>query len=230
MDVISTSMTHLLRQVRQRRGVEFFSTIHSMELSDIPDRLRLLRRSQADLARALKLDPSSLTKTIKGARRVQPAEVIEIEKFFGEKLSISTTEAAPQAPRRRTTPAKIPVYGYAAAGSDDRIAYADSQVIDYLDPPPFWRGGDDLAYVRLTGESMEPRYFSGEIVPVRLNLPPAKGQDCLIEFNDNTALVKTYQGQRDGRIFAEQYNERRGLDFDATSVRALHTIWKPGMI
>jgi phage repressor protein C with HTH and peptisase S24 domain len=188
-----------------------------------------MRRSQADLARALDLDPSSLTKTIKGARRVQPAEVIQIEKFFGEKLSVSTTEAAPIAPRRRT-PSKIPVYGYAAAGGDDRIAYADSQVIDYLDPPPFWRGGEDLAYVRLTGESMEPRYFSGEIVPVRLNLPPAKGQDCLIEFNDSTALVKTYQGQRDGRIFAEQYNERRGLDFDASSVRALHTIWKPGMI
>lgn len=189
-----------------------------------------MRRSQADLARALELDPSSLTKTLKGARRVQPAEVIQIEKFFGEKLEISIAESAPQTPRRRVTPSKIPVYGYAAAGDAERIAYADSQIIDYLDPPPFWRGGDDLAYVRLVGDSMEPRYFSGEIVPVRLNLPPAKGQDCLIEFNDSTALVKTYQGQRDGRIFAEQYNERRAMDFDAASVRALHTIWKPGMI
>jgi phage repressor protein C with HTH and peptisase S24 domain len=199
-----------------------------MELSDIPARLATMRRSQADLARHLNLDPSSLTKTIKGDRRVQPAEVIQIEQFFGEKLSVSTT-AAPRT-MRRTTPTKIPVYGYAAAGGDERIAYADGQVIDYLDPPPFWRGGEDLAYVRLVGDSMEPRYFSGEIVPVRLNLPPAKGQDCLIEFNDSTALVKTYQGRREGRIFAEQYNERRGLDFDATSIRALHTIWKPGMI
>lgn len=199
-----------------------------MELSDIPSRLRVLRRSQADLARHLELDPSSLTKTIKGARRVQPAEIIKIEQYFGEKLSVSIT--APVAPRRRLTPSKIPVYGYAAAGSEDRISYADSQVIDYLDPPPFWRGGEDLAYVRLVGESMEPRYFSGEIVPIRLNLPPAKGQDCLIEFRDDTALVKTYQGQRDGVVFAEQYNERKALSFDASSVRALHTVWKPGMI
>lgn len=208
--------------------MEFFSTMSGMEISDIPTRLRVMRRSQADLARHLNLDPSSLTKTIKGDRRVQPAEVVQIEQFFGEKLSVSIT--APLSPRRRTTPHKIPVYGYAAAGDSERIAYADDHVIDYLDPPPFWRGGEDLAYVRLVGDSMEPRYFSGEIVPVRLNLPPAKGQDCLIEFADNTALVKTYQGQRDGRIFAEQYNERRQMDFDATSVRALHTIWKPGMI
>lgn len=199
-----------------------------MELSDIPTRLKLMRRSQADLARHLKLDPSSLTKTIKGDRRVQPAEVIEIEKFFGEKLSVTVT--APEQPRRRAAPTKIPVYGYAAGSDGDRIAYADNQIIDYLDPPPFWRGGEDLAYVRLTGESMWPRYFSGEIVPVRLHLPPGRGQDCLIEFNDDTALVKTYQGQKDGRVFAEQYNEQKTLSFDASSVRALHTIWKPGMI
>lgn len=208
--------------------MEFFSTLHGMEISDIPGRLRQMNRSQADLARHLSLDPSSLTKTIKGDRRVQPAEVVQIEQFFGEKLSVAVT--APVQIRRRATPTKIPVYGYAAGGDDDRIAYADDHVIDYLDPPPFWRGGDDLAYVRLTGESMEPRYFSGEVVPVRLNLPPAKGQDCLIEFTDSTALVKNYQGRRDGRIFAEQYNERKTLDFLATTVRALHTIWKPGMI
>ncbi|GAW42445.1 Peptidase S24-like protein [Brevundimonas sp. SH203] len=201
-----------------------------MELSDIPDRLRLMRRSQADLARTLDLDPSSLTKTIKGVRRVQPAEAIEIEKFFGEKLSISVTETAPQTPRRKATPTKIPVYGYAAAGQGERIAYADSHIIDYLDPPPFWRGGDDLAYVRLVGESMEPRYFSGEIVAVRLNLPPAKGSDCLIEFTDGTAKIKTYQGQRDGRVFASQYNPDQSLSYEAATVAALHSVWKPGMI
>lgn len=199
-----------------------------MDLSDIPARLRMMRRSQADLARHLQLDPSSLTKTLKGDRRVQPAEVIKIEEYFGERLDVTRT--APVTPRRKATPAKIPVYGYAAAGDGERIAYTDNQVIDYLDPPPFWRGGDDLVYVRLVGDSMEPRYFSGEIVPVRLNLPPAKGQDCLIEFHDDTAMVKTYQGQRDGQVFCEQYNERRGLNFQATSVRALHTIWKPGLV
>lgn len=198
-----------------------------MELTDIPSRLRLMRRSQADLARHLDLDPSSLTKTIKGARRVQPAEIIEIEKFFGEKLTFNAV--APVAPRKKAPPSRIPVYGYAAAGGE-RIAYADSQVIDWLEPPPFWKGGDDLVYVRLIGDSMEPRYFSGEIVPVRINIPPAKGNDCLIEFSDDTALVKTYQGTRDGRVFVEQYNERRVLDFDAASVRAVHTVWKPGLI
>lgn len=199
-----------------------------MELEDIPARLKTLNRSQAELARHLELDPSSLTKTLKRLRRVQPDEKLKIEAFFGEKLSLDIT--APATPRRKAGLLKIPVYGYAAAGGEDRIAYAENTVLDYFDPPPFWSGAGDLIYVRLVGESMVPRYFSGEVLPVRLNVPPARDTDCLIEFHDNTALVKTYKGMRDGKLFAMQYNEMRELAFEASRVRALHSVWRPGML
>lgn len=199
-----------------------------MEIEDIPARLRLMKRSQADLARHIDLDPSSLTKTLKRLRRVQPDELTKIENFFGEKLSID--HIAPATPRRRQVPNKIAVYGYAAAGGEDRIAYAESEILDWFEPPPFWNGAGDLIYVRLIGESMWPRYFSGEVLPVRLNVPPAKGSDALIEFHDATALVKTYQGQRDGFVFAEQYNLAKEIKFEGTKVRGLHSIWKPGML
>lgn len=201
-----------------------------MELTDIPLRLRAMRRSQADLARVLQLDPSSLVKTIKGKRRVQAAEIAAIETFFGERLDLVAAHQAPTAPRRRVIPNKIPLYGFAAAGGGDRIAYADDRVLDWIEPPPFWNGTGDLIYVRLVGESMEPRYFSGEIVPVRLNLPPGKGQDCLIEFSDGSAVIKTYEGQRDGKVYAKQYNEPKIVPFEGAHVRALHTVWKPGLI
>lgn len=198
-----------------------------MNLSDIPTRLKVMRRPQAELARHLNLDPSSLVKTIKGDRRVQPAEVVAIEAFFGEKLDLAVT--APHPTRRRIVPDRIPVYGYAAAGGDDRIAYTDDQVLDYFEPPPGWRGGDDLFYVRIVGESMYPRYFSGEVIAIRRKMPPARGQDCLIEFSDNTALIKTYEGQREGKVFARQYNDEKTLAFEGASVRALHAVWKPGL-
>lgn len=199
-----------------------------MDLSDIPSRLRVLRRSQADLARHLGLDPSSLTKTIHGKRRVTPPEVAKIEAFLGERLAVTMT--APLGARRIQRPTKTPVYGYAAAGGEDRIAYADDQVLEYFDPPPFWNGSGELIYIRLVGDSMEPRYFSGEVVPVRLNLPPAKGQDALVLFNDATAVLKTYVGQNAGKVFVRQYNAPKEIIYEGSSVRSLSAVLKPGML
>lgn len=231
MDIISMSMAEVLRANSSTTwsGKKFHS--RRMLLSDIPDRLKLLRRSQADLARHLELDPSSLTKTLKGERRVQPAERVRIEAYFGEKLDLEVTATAPGASRRRPVPQKIPVYGYAALGSDEAVAYAEDRVLDYLDPPPFWNGAGNVIYIRIIGESMYPRYFSGEIVPIRLDLPPARGQDCLVELADDTALVKTYQGQRDGQVWVQQYgDDPRTYGIEATRVRKLHAVWKPGMV
>lgn len=211
-------------------GKNFHSS--RMLLSDIPTRLRVMRRSQADLARHLELDPSSLTKTIKGDRRVQPSEVVQIERFFGEKLDLELSETSPATLRRRAQPTKIPVYGYAGLGAEDAIAFAEDRVLDYLDVPPFWNGNGTLIYVRLIGDSMAPRYFSGEIVPVRLDLPPARGQDALIELVDHdAAILKTYQGQRDGQVWLQQYgDEPKTYAIEATKVRKLHTVWRPGMV
>src|SRR5258708_3827813 len=111
-------MPEVLRQSDQWRRAEKISTLAAMDIREIPGRLRQMRRSQADLARHLGLDPSSLTKTIKGDRRVQPTELIKLEAFFGERLEVASI--APQTPRRHGRLTKIPVYGYAAAGNDER--------------------------------------------------------------------------------------------------------------
>lgn len=103
-------------------------------------------------------------------------------------------------------------------------------MLEYFDPPPFWNGSGELIYIRLVGDSMEPRYFSGEVVPVRLNLPPAKGQDALVLFNDATAVLKTYVGQNAGKVFVRQYNAPKEIIYEGSSVRSLSAVLKPGML
>jgi phage repressor protein C with HTH and peptisase S24 domain len=201
-----------------------------MELRDIPGRLKAMNRSQADLARHLNLDPSSLTKTLKGERNVQAAEVSRIEDFFGDRLLLPDAPARLIGPRRSYAPRKIPVYGYAAAGSEDRVAFADNRVLEWREPPPFWSGAGELVYVRLIGDSMEPRYFDGEVVPVRFGVTPAKNEDCLIEFNDNTVLIKTFGGRVGTTILARQYHPRQELKLEATRIRSLHAVWRPSLI
>lgn len=203
-----------------------------MKISDLRGRLKLLGKSQADLARALdNLDPSTMSKLLddNGSRRVQAHEIPKIEAFFGERLELDgAPEPASFAPRRQVQK-RVPVYGY-AAGGEDRIAYAEDRVLEWREPPPLWNGSGYLAYVRLGGTSMEPRYFAGELAPVLLGVEPGRGQDCLIEFMNSTALIKTYMGRKVDRLMAHQYNPARDLTFALTDVRAVHAIWRPGLI
>lgn len=118
---------------------------------------------------------------------------------------------------------RLPVFGYAAAGGDDRIATNEGRILDWMDLPMGMELGPGEWFVVVTvGSSMEPRIFPGEPQIVRRDHPPSRGKDVVVEFADGTAVIKTYKGQRDGKVFVEQYNPPRELSYDATSVRALH--------
>ena len=212
----------------QLRHEDNLSMLPRMDISDLPQRLERAGFNQAALARFMGLDPASLSKTIKGQRQLKANELVKIEEFFasngGGEGEASVT---PMAPRRRTPQARIPVYGYAAAGGEERIAFNSGQVVDWLDPPPMWNGTGDLIAIRILGDSMEPRLFAGEMVLAQVGLPPARDRDCVIEMADGSALVKTYKGQRDGQVFAHQFNPDRQVAIPATQVRALHAIiWR----
>lgn len=196
------------------------SRLAVVDPKDIPERLRRAGRRQSDLARYLSLDPSSLTKTIKGDRRLKADELVKIEEFFGDEPAPTST--ASRRPQRR-----IPVYGYAAAGGDERIAFNSGNIIDFIDPPPLWNGAGDLVALRVLGDSMTPRLFEGEMVVAQVNLPPLRGQDCVIEMNDGSALVKTYRGIKGRVIEAEQWNPQQAVIVDKERAKAVHAIiWR----
>lgn len=202
------------------------SSLAVVDPKDIPDRLARHGRSQSELARYLNLDPSSLTKTIKGSRRMKADEMLKIDDFFGGRdTDVGAVETL--STRRRGGPRRIPVYGYAAAGGADILAFNSGQVIDFIDPPPLWNGTGDLVAIRVLGESMEPRLFEGEMVIAQIDLPPIKGSDCIIEMSDGTAVVKTYRGASSGSIDATQWNPGKSLQYDRNRVKGLHAvIWR----
>ncbi len=128
------------------------------------------------------------------------------------------------APRPTTL---IPLLGYAAAGGGDRIAWALDRPLDWVEAPPIRDSDVEVVAIRVAGDSMEPRLFSGEMIYVGLNLAPARGGDCVIEFRDETALVKSYYGRKDQMIFAHQYNPEEQLKFPESSVKGLHAVlWR----
>ena len=78
--------------------------------------------------------------------------------------------------------------------------------------------------VRVPGDTMEPRLYSGEIVIVARDVPPSRNSDCLIEFLDGTAIVKQYRGQRDGVIFLWQYNPEQEIRLTSTSIKSVSAV------
>lgn len=166
------------------------------------------------------------TKAQKGDKQQELSEsqARVAREFFGQ-----APEAPPTARDGRTASrTRLPVYGYAAAaeGADgERVALNEGNIIDWLElPMGIVLGPGEYFVVRPLGSSMEPRIFPGEPLVVRRNFPPARGADCIIEFGDGSGVVKSYKGQRDGRVFAEQFNPAKGVDYDAASVRAVHAV------
>lgn len=182
------------------------------------------RGAQTRLARALGMDTSYLSRKLKTRGDLSLREVRKIEAFLKDEPESldGLTEPAVQFMHR----GQLKVFGYAATSDGDRIALASDRVLDTLQLPTGMDLDPDEYFVVLPiGSSMEPRIFAGEPQVVRRDYPPARDKKCLIEFNDGTAVIKAYRGQKDGRVFAEQYNPPKVVDYDATAVKTIHAIW-----
>lgn len=193
-------------------------------MDDIKTRLAQSGRKQSELARHLGMDPSLLSRMLKGRRHLRADEMTKIEGFF---------ETGPEYDpglRPNGRPAqfgRVPVYGYAAAGGEDRIAFNEGRAIDWIEGPPLWRGSGELIAVRVIGSSMEPRLFQGEMVVAQARLQPARGQDCIVEFSDGSGLVKTFCSIKDGFFLCRQWNPDKEVRVAVASVKALHAvIWR----
>lgn len=182
-----------------------------MKPADIKARLERTGRRHSALASHLGIKKDSMSRLLNGEREITHDEVVAIERFFSE-----DTQSGPKF-------VEIPVFGYAAAGGEDRVAIANDTELDRLKVPEGLTKGDMMA-IRVAGDSMEPRLFSGEVVIVGRNVPPERDRDCVVEFRDGTAVVKQYQGQREGHIFLRQFNPDREVRYEATKVRAVHAV------
>lgn len=78
-----------------------------MSLDWISKRLTSVGRSQADLARALKVDPAAISRLLKGKRKIQSAEIPELCRVLEvspESLFAEIGRPPPLEPHRRSPP------------------------------------------------------------------------------------------------------------------------------
>jgi phage repressor protein C with HTH and peptisase S24 domain len=150
-------------------------------------------------------DAGVVSRIMSGARKLTIEEWDKIRSHF-------EGDAGPAAEPERTSDEdlRMPIYGSARGG-------LDGDFIDTLNPigwrpVPYWMlGVQSPAAIRISGESMEPRYFNGELLWADPSKPVRRKDFVLLEFKDGRGLIKRYLGPKGDAIEVEQLNPAKRL-------------------
>ena len=199
--------------------------------------------SQADLARALQLAPSAVSRMLRGERQMKPVEQAKIVAFLGvtpeEVLNHLTESPTPattlaEAPRRgRGRPAaagsgplqigdRIPIRSGGRGGNDQEMFLQDE--VGYT-PRPANLGGVRAAYaIYMVGDSMQPRYEQGWLLHVNPFKPPTRGRDVVVYKQGQIVLIKQFVGWEGDALVLRQFNPPDTLRIPRAEVRECHLV------
>lgn len=115
-------------------------------------------------------------------------------------------------PMELRTIAELPVYATAEAGEGAIIV--TNEPIDWVSKPDHLASVKDAYAVLLTGDSMIPRYWPGEILHIHPHLPPRR-EDGVILYPEakDRAVVKEFVSSKGGVWTLKRYHPRQ-TEFD----------------
>ncbi len=148
--------------------------------------------------------------------------------------STRAAQALPNAAMRTSAPfisaKRIPIYGHAVAGKDGRFAM-NGDPIDHIVCPPGLENTPGAYAVYAVGDSMEPRYFAGEVVFVHPNKPVRRGNFVVVQIVNEAdpdgaplGYIKQYITETPSKLVLCQYNPKKELEFDRKTVVSVHRI------
>lgn len=122
----------------------------------------------------------------------------------------------------------LPVLGAARGGNMEAGVFADNgNFFEMIARPASLAGVKDAYAVYVVDESMEPRYFSGELVHVHPHKPPQPGAFVVVQTDDGETtdyLIKRLVRRKGGKVTFEQYNPTKKFDLPLAHIKAMHTI------
>ena len=130
--------------------------------------------------------------------------------------------------------AKIPVYGQAVGGMDGEFVMNGDRLEDVFAPPSLSSVAGAYA-VYVAGESMEPRYFDGEIAFVNPVKRLRRGDFVVSqiqaeEHGPKLAYVKRFVRWNSQVLVLSQYNPEKELHFSAEHVVSVHLVVMGGAV
>ncbi len=214
------------------------STIKTLREANGLTQARLAELATTSQPQIRRLEAGERQLTKEWAERLAPHLGISAsELMFGPMPDRSGHDPAANArlgdplPDRR---ARIPVYGQAVGGVDGEFAMNGERLEDIFAPPSLSAVSGAYA-VYVCGESMEPRYFDGEIVFVNPRKRVRRGDFVIAqvkadEHGPNLAYVKRFVRWNAQELVLSQYNPVREMRFATDRVVSVHLVVMGGAV
>jgi phage repressor protein C with HTH and peptisase S24 domain len=189
------------------------------------------------LAKALDVSPmwlysgksgGDIDNLVRGQKRTADYSVNQDNKMTGNANLLIGSDY-----QQSTTPIhsgrRIPLYSSALAGPGGSISIG-ATIMERIEAPSQLADVADAYAVRVAGESMEPRYFPGEIVYVHPTMTIRRGDFVVAQISENgaeggiQAYVKRFVSIDDSKLVLEQYNPSKTIKFPRDNFMQTHRI------
>jgi len=121
----------------------------------------------------------------------------------------------------------LPVIG-AVKGGSDGFYFNEGEPKEFVERPANLKGVFNAFALYVDGDSMEPRYFAGELLYVNPNRPITKGCFVAVELDDGQGLIKQFLRRSDDEIVLYQFNPAREIRLQPRQVKRIYRITGSG--
>lgn len=124
---------------------------------------------------------------------------------------------------------RVPVLGMAECGPDGWSLW-NGDIIDTIPRPMNLVGAPKAYAVYIVGDSMEPRYYSGELAHIHPGKPVTIGAFVLVQLRPDhdgdtpKAVVKRLIKRSATKIVLEQYNPAKKFEIKTADIVSLHRV------
>jgi phage repressor protein C with HTH and peptisase S24 domain len=117
----------------------------------------------------------------------------------------------------------LPVLG-AVKGGAEGFYFNEGEAKEYLVRPPTLDGVANGFALYVEGESMEPRYFAGEILYVNPNRPITRNCFVAVELADGQGMIKQFLRRSDEHVMLHQFNPPKDIRVPVENVKRIYRI------
>lgn len=235
MDNSPESIANRMRKLRERTGMSIDQMAKAMGYASASSIQRYFDAGKLKQGYLKRDFVAKVEKVLlgKGSPPITKPEIWELagpEFNFGATLESSNAVVISQ---NVTSGNKIPVYGSAVGGIDGEFAMNGVALYEVIAPAVLDNVSGAYA-VQVSGESMEPRYFDGEIVFVNPHRRVVKDDFVIVQiFADHEddpplAYVKRFVRHNAVELVLAQYNPPKELRFPHERVKSVHYITMGG--
>lgn len=147
--------------------------------------------SQEEVAEELETSAVNISRYENGERKTNQDVLFKLSQLFG----VSINDFFPPVDNAKfidliSNTIKIPVLGFIKAGIPIE---AQEDIIDYVDIPAIWtKGGKEFYALKISGDSMTPKYNEGDIVIFEQtkDYEAGKNKDCAVMVNCTECTFK----------------------------------------